>query len=221
MIYRMKFEKHDEVKYIGHLDTMRTFTRCIKRTSLPIKFSKGFNPRVQLSFALPLGVGITSDLEYVDLELESEVNEIDLKKELNTTLPDGFKIVSVQKIENSKSLMSLVKEAIYEISFDFNDEEDIEKISESIEKILSSEKMEIEKQTKNKKIEVVDIKKYIMDAKVQVIGFSTVRITLHCKAGSENNLNPNLLVDKIKAELLPCEVEDFNIHRKSLILMEK
>ena len=85
MVYRMKFEKHDEVKYIGHLDTMRTFTRCIKRTSLPIKFSKGFNPRVQLSFALPLGVGVTSDSEYVDLELEDEVDVIELKKELNET----------------------------------------------------------------------------------------------------------------------------------------
>ncbi len=221
MIYRMKFEKHDEVKYIGHLDTMRTFTRCIKRTTLPIKFSKGFNPRVQLSFALPLGVGITSDSEYVDLELEGEVDEIDLKKELNTTLPDGFKIVSVQKIENSKSLMSLVKEAIYEITFDFNDEEDIEKVNENIKKILNKEKIEIEKQTKNKKTEIVDIKKYILDVNVQVIGFSTVKMTLHCMAGSENNLNPNLLVEKIKTELLPCEVEDFNIHRKSLILMTK
>lgn len=91
MIYRIKFEKYDEVKYIGHLDTMRTFTRCIKRTNLPIKFSKGFNPRVQLSFALPLGVGITSESEYVDLELEDEVDEALLKKELNATLPDGFK----------------------------------------------------------------------------------------------------------------------------------
>ena len=124
MIYRMKFEKHDEVKYIGHLDTMRTFTRCIKRTSLPIKFSKGFNPRVQLSFALPLGVGVTSDSEYVDLELEDEVDVIELKKELNSTLPDGFKIVNVVKSEKSKSLMSLVKEAIYEIGIEFENDDD-------------------------------------------------------------------------------------------------
>ena len=117
MIYRMRYEKRDEVKYIGHLDTMRTFTRCIKRTTLPIKFSGGFNPRVQLSFALPLGVGVTSECEYVDLELQDEV-ELDISeivKEMNRVLPEGFRIISATKIEKSKSLMSLVKEAIYEI----------------------------------------------------------------------------------------------------------
>ena len=40
---------------------------------MPIKFSGGFNPRVQLSFALPLGVGVTSECEYVDLELQEEI----------------------------------------------------------------------------------------------------------------------------------------------------
>ena len=220
MIYRMKFEKHDEVKYIGHLDTMRTFTRCIKRTSLPIKFSKGFNPRVQLSFALPLGVGVTSDSEYVDLELEDEVDVIELKKELNSTLPDGFKIVNVVKSEKSKSLMSLVKEAIYEIGIEFEYDDDIEELVQKIENIFAQEVIEVEKQGKNKKIELVNIKPNILDIEVEVIGFSSIRVTLHCNAGSENNLNPNLVVDKIKNELAGVEIIDFNIHRKELILKD-
>lgn len=220
MIYRMKFEKHDEVKYIGHLDTMRTFTRCIKRTSLPIKFSKGFNPRVQLSFALPLGVGVTSDSEYVDLELEDEVDVIELRKELNSTLPDGFKIVNVMKVENSKSLMSLVKEAIYEIGIEFENDDDIEELIQKIENIFNAEVVEVEKQGKNKKIELVNIKPNILDIEVEVIGFSSIRVTLHCNAGSENNLNPNLVVDKIKSELAGIEVIDFNIHRRELILKD-
>lgn len=220
MIYRMKFEKHDEVKYIGHLDTMRTFTRCIKRTSLPIKFSKGFNPRVQLSFALPLGVGVTSDSEYVDLELEDEVDVIELKKELNSTLPDGFKIVNVVKSENSKSLMSLVKEAIYEIGIEFENDDDIEELVQKIENIFAQEVIEVEKQGKNKKVELVNIKPNILDIEVEVIGFSSIRVTLHCNAGSENNLNPNLVVDKIKNELAGIEIIDFNIHRKELILKD-
>ena len=220
MIYRMKFEKHDEVKYIGHLDTMRTFTRCIKRTSLPIKFSKGFNPRVQLSFALPLGVGVTSDSEYVDLELEDEVDVIELKKELNSTLPDGFKIVNVVKSENSKSLMSLVKEAIYEIGIEFENDDDIEELVQKIENIFAQEVIEVEKQGKNKKIELVNIKPNILDIEVEVIRFSSIRVTLHCNAGSENNLNPNLVVDKRKKELAGIEIIDFNIQRRELILKD-
>ncbi len=54
VLIRVKYAKKDEVKYVGHLDTMRTFMRCLKRTQIPVSYSKGFNPRIQISFALPL-----------------------------------------------------------------------------------------------------------------------------------------------------------------------
>ena len=218
MIYRLLYEKRDEVKYIGHLDTMRTFTRCIKRTNLPIKFSEGFNPRVQLSFALPLGVGVTSECEYVDLELQDDI-EIDLdkiKKELNKTLPDGFRIIDVQKIEKSKSLMSLVKEAVYEITIILEDES-AEDVLLKLEELFAHEKLVVQKQSKNKKIEDIDLKDYILNVKNEMINYSVIRTTIHCLAGSEKNLNPNLVVELINKEL-EKEIEDYEIHRKELIL---
>ena len=125
-IIRVKYEKREEVKYVGHLDTMRTFIRCIKRTNIPVSYSKGFNPRIQISFALPLGVGVASESEYFDLTLENRMN-IDLfLSELNSTLPDGFRVVEASYPEEKKSLMSLVKEAVYEITID--DEIDFGKV---------------------------------------------------------------------------------------------
>lgn len=218
MIYRIVYEKKDEVKYIGHLDTMRTFTRCIKRTNLPIKFSEGFNPRVQLSFALPLGVGVTSECEYVDLELQDEIqldcNEI--KKELNRTLPEGFRITNVEQVVKGKSLMSLVKEAIYEITILLEDENGEELVKE-LDELFSKEELIVEKQSKNKRIEQINIKNMIIDVKNEMINYSAVRTTVHCMAGSENNLNPNLVVELIN-DKLGKELEDYEIHRKKLIL---
>ena len=218
MIYRLSYEKRDEVKYIGHLDTMRTFTRCIKRTNLPIKFSEGFNPRVQLSFALPLGVGVTSECEYVDLELQDDVtlDPTEIKKELNRTLPEGFRITSVEKIEKSKSLMSLVKEAIYEITI-LLEGENGEEVVKELDKLFSKEELLVEKQSKNKKIEQIDLKDMILDVKNEMINYSAVRTTIHCLAGSEKNLNPNLIVELINSEL-GKELEDYEVHRKKLIL---
>ena len=111
MIYRMKFEKRDEVKYIGHLDTMRTFTRCIKKTSLPIKFSTGFNPRVQLAFALPLAVGVTSECEYFDLELNGDVEPQEVIDELNNFLP-----INLEKLD--RKILSKYIHMIYVIDKD-------------------------------------------------------------------------------------------------------
>lgn len=219
MIYRLKFEKREEVKYIGHLDTMRTFTRCIKRTSLPIKFSTGFNPRVQLSFALPLAVGVTSECEYFDLELNGEVEPEEVMAELSKTMPSGFKILNCIKLEKAKSLMSLVKEAVYEINLDVNTDE-IENDVKRIQDLLSQEDIEIIKQGKAKKEESLNIKPMIIDFIVEEINYRSIRVTIHCSAGSQNNLNPNYVLQAMK-ELLGEEVlEDFDIHRKELILKE-
>ena len=210
MRVRVKYSKNDEVKYVGHLDAMRTFIRCIKRTCIPVKFSKGFNPRVQISFALPLGVGVTSDSEYFDLEVESKMNESMFIAELNSTLPSGFRILGAEYVseDDKRSLMSLVKEAIYEIAVDTEASED------EMKKLFSQSEIIIEKETKDKKIKTINLKNYIIDIDFD---FSNgKKIIVHSKAGSVDNMNPMLVIEAI--EKYVKEVKDYEIHRKSLIL---
>lgn len=208
MIVRAKYSKGKEVKYVGHLDSMRTFIRCIKRTCLPIKYSAGFNPRVQISFALPLGVGVTSESEYFDLELENKMNDTLLMGELNSVLPLGFKIKEVKFIEDKKSLMSLVKEAVYEITVEASFE-----FSKIIELFEQNEIM-LEKESKNKKeMKEFNLKDYILD-----ISFDETKskIIVHSTAGSVNNMNPQFIIKAIEKYI--GKVEDYEIHRKELIL---
>ncbi len=207
---RVKYSKNDEVKYVGHLDAMRTFIRCIKRTCIPVKFSKGFNPRVQISFALPLGVGVTSESEYFDLEVESKMNESMFIAELNSTLPSGFRILGVEYVseDDKRSLMSLVKEAIYEITVDTDASKD------EMRKLFAQSEIIIEKETKDKKIKTINLKNYIIDIDFD---FSNgKKVIVHSKAGSVDNMNPMFVIEAI--EKYVKEVKDYEIHRKSLIL---
>ena len=214
MIIRVKYKKGEEVKYVGHLDSMRTFTRCLKRTNIPVEYSKGFNPRIQISFALPLGVGVTSDADYFDLTLESKMN-IDLfLSELNSVLPLGFKVLEAEYIKDKRSLMSLVKEAEYEIKLET-------KISkEQIESLLNEEKILITKESKSKKKnEEIDIKPYILDYNVEAAPVSAhdkIILKIHSTAGSVNNLNPLYLINAINEKA--GNVEDYEIKREELIL---
>lgn len=206
-LIRVKYQKKDEVKYVGHLDTMRTFMRCLKRTSLPLEYSKGFNPRIQISFALPLGVGVTSESEYFDLELASRINTDLFIGELNSTLPDGFRIVEAFYPEDSKnSLMSLVKEAVYEIKI----YDDVDFVA--IEKLFNKDEIIVEKESKDKKsVQSQDIKKGIIDFDI-----NKNIMKFHLYAGSSNNLNPSSIVKAICKYIKP--IEDYDICRKELIL---
>lgn len=205
---RVKYKKGEEVKYVGHLDTMRTFMRCLKRTSIPVSYSKGFNPRIKISFALPLGVGVTSESEYFDLELEDRMN-IDLfLGELNSTLPDGFRALQANYPESNKSLMSLVKEAIYEI--DIKDNISIDEV----QKLFQKDEILLEKESKDKKkTDTINIKKNILDLKID-----NNKYLFHVYAGSVNNVNPNSIIEAINKYV--GNIDNFEITRKELILKD-
>ena len=59
MKIRIKFRKWGVMKFIGHLDMMRYFQKAVRRAKIDIRYSEGYSPHQIMSFAAPLGVGIT------------------------------------------------------------------------------------------------------------------------------------------------------------------
>ena len=72
MKVRVKFSKYGPVKFIGHLDVMRYFQKAIRRADIDILYSEGYSPHQIMSFASPLGLGITSEGEYMDIVDDDE-----------------------------------------------------------------------------------------------------------------------------------------------------
>ena len=110
MKVRVKFAKEGAMKFIGHLDIMRYFQKAIRRADIPIAFSGGFSPHMIMSFAAPLGVGVTSSGEYFDMELTEKMPSALMEERLNQTMAEGMKVLSVREIPDGKAsaCMSLV-----------------------------------------------------------------------------------------------------------------
>lgn len=110
------------MRFIGHLDVMRYFQKLFNRAGLPVKYSEGFHPHQILSFAQPLGLGITSDGEYLDLELVEEMDCNEIVNILNNSVSHGFEIIEAVRLadrEPNKKLvtsMSLITRSVYLIS---------------------------------------------------------------------------------------------------------
>lgn len=122
MKVRIKFSKFGAMKFIGHLDVMRYFQKAIRRAEFDIMYSTGFNPHQIMSFASPLGVGLTSDGEYLDIELNSmDEKEVMLKK-FNEVMSEGFLVTDLCVLpetlpnQRKETAMSLVAGADYLIS---------------------------------------------------------------------------------------------------------
>ena len=96
MKLRIKFRKYGSIRFIGHLDVMRFFQKANRRAELDVAYTGGFSPHQIMSFAAPLGVGLTSNGEYMDLEVHSLTSCEDVKQRLNAASVPGIEITSVK-----------------------------------------------------------------------------------------------------------------------------
>lgn len=171
MKVRIKFQKHGAMKFIGHLDVMRYFQKAFRRAGFDSEYSKGFNPHQIMSFAAPLGLGLTSDGEYMDAELVTSEEPKVMIDRLNAVMTEGFYVTGFRFLkdreENKKTVtaMSLVASADYMVSlkdgYAINDtirsKVDFQK---AFVDFVSQETITIDKKTKTSE-KVVDIKPMI------------------------------------------------------------
>ncbi len=118
MIVRVKFTKKGRIRFIGHLDLMRYFQKATKRADLDLKYSQGFNPHQLMSFAFPLSVGMESEGEYFDLELNSLPTKEEFLNRMNAAMAEGIVVEDVKLLpEKCKNAMASVSGSIYRVSF--------------------------------------------------------------------------------------------------------
>ena len=110
MRVRIRFEKTGIMRYVGHLDLMRFFQKAVKRSNLPIRYSEGFNPHQIMSFASPLGVGLTSEGEYMDIDLKEQVDAASALKALNDNMVEGLDGRMVSTSEDAKARRNAMDE---------------------------------------------------------------------------------------------------------------
>ena len=178
------------MKFIGHLDIMRYFQKALRRADIDIKFSEGMSPHMIMSFAAPLGVGLTSDGEYVDIELRTPISTAEAVSRLNAVMVEGMEILDFRQIEEGKAgkAMSLVAAADYTVRFrkGYAPKEDWQS---DISGFFAKKSIPVIKETKKGESEV-DIRPMIYQMSVNA---GTVFMRL--ATGSVANLKPELVME--------------------------
>lgn len=115
---RVKFSKHGAIRFIGHLDVMRFFQKAIRRANIDVAYTAGFSPHQIMSFASPLGVGLESNGEYMDIEVSSKTSCEEVKERLNQACVPGIRILDVCELpDNAGNAMASVAAASYTVRF--------------------------------------------------------------------------------------------------------
>ena len=187
--YRLTFEKKDDMRFIGHLDTLALFERCITLAKLPICLSQGYSARMQLAFALPLGLGQASTAEVLDIDLTQNTDPQHILTSLNNHLPIGISILTATQLaQGAKTAPRLVTAATYHIGP--IPEGYIKTMDQSLATFLNNTEVNVSKKTK-KGEKLTNIRPLVLDASIQG---NTLVATL---ATGEQNLKPQLLVSHL------------------------
>ena len=196
------------MKFIGHLDIMRYFQKAIRRAEIPIAFTSGYSPHMIMSFANPLGVGLTSDGEYFDIELTESIASKEAVRRLNEQMVDGMEIVSFVQIPDDKKSkgMSIVAGADYLSSVKNGSLP--EDLAEKLEAFYAQNEICVVKKTKKSEKEV-DIRPMIYKLECR-----DGKIYMRVAAGSVQNLKPELVTEAFVRYLgMDAEKVTFTHHR--------
>ncbi|MDE6213068.1 MAG: TIGR03936 family radical SAM-associated protein [Lachnospiraceae bacterium] len=200
MKVRIKFAKYGVMKFIGHLDMMRFFQKAIRRADIDVRYSEGFSPHQIMSFAAPLGVGIESFGEYLDIEVLSMDSPEAMRQALNNVMVEGVEILSVNVLpDQAKNAMASVAAASYRLtmkegSFPIDD------LAEKIQAFYAQETIPYTKETKKSVIEL-DLKQGIYELGVNEEG----AVHMLVNASSSGNIKPTMIFEKF-CQFAGCEI---------------
>lgn len=162
-----------------------------------------------MSFAAPLGVGLTSNGEYMDIEIRTPISSEDAIRQLNEVMVEGMKVLSFRQIEEGKAgkAMSLVAAADYTVSFrpGYEPEGDWQS---RLEEFIQKDSILVLKKTKKSEVET-DIRPMIYQLSVKD---DKVHMTL--ATGSAANLKPELVMSAfLKSEGLDLDPFALSVNR--------
>ena len=222
MRYLIKFSKGEGIKFISHLDLMRTIQRIIRRSEVPIEYSKGFNPHMALSLAQPLSVGVYSDGEYMDIVLTEKMQVDDILARLNEAAPPTirfFEATPIEIVENVKRVpqaMALLDAGRYIIKLKLVNEE---KVEEKMASLLNENAWETLKKSK-KGEKMADIKSLVKELKYWVKDGELV-INALIATGSRENLSADLLARFITSKIENVNTESFvSVKREEMYVLK-
>ncbi len=90
---RFCFEKNGPAAYISHLDLMKALQRSFVRAGIPVKYSQGFNPHIEMSIVVPLSTGYETRCDLCDLDLMVDELPENFVESLNAVMPWGMNVL--------------------------------------------------------------------------------------------------------------------------------
>ena len=213
---RIAYRKADRLRFLSHLEVVRTLERGVRRAGLAYAVTAGFNPRMKAAFGPALPVGTASRKEYLDLWLTRYTAPEEAIRRIAVALPPELGPVEGAYVaERARALTAGEMLADYEVRVDT---EGIarERIAEAVDSLVEAGSLTIEHKGKTK---VFDLSQALPnEPRVEVAKDGTVSVMLTVRIGPRGSLRPDVFVTAaLTAADAPARVE--SVTRTGMVLL--
>ena len=212
MKLRMQITKDRDIRFISHLEYVRTIERAIRRAKLPAAYSEGFNPHLKFSLASALGVGVVSYTEFVEIELAEPVEIEAAARALDKALPRGIRVLAADAVaNNTAALMAEAAGASYVVTLPYDKDitEVVANYNDAVELLFKKAAPK-----RKEKFKEIDVKFYIPELAVELKDGKTI-FSFECKitpTGSMKAVDLLNALNEAYALELPVEMADIERH---------
>lgn len=213
---RIAYKKVEEAKFIAHLDLAKVFERSLRRAGIRTAYSEGFNPHPKISFGSALAVGVEGEREYVDIDLEQDLDLKEVLGRLQEQLPTGIRLIEGRVLsQGAKALMAVLNAASYRITVPMGLPVSEERLQEAIQAWLSREHVPYVRYNKKGRVEK-DIRPWVKELTGHIEQDQAV-FELEVEIGNQGSVRPEEVIASLcDLENLPLDLDILSIKRTGI-----
>ena len=221
---RLAVKKDGALQFLSHLDFARAVRYVIIRAQLPICYSEGFNPHMKLSFASALGVGVSADVEYLDMELAEKIPVDEVKQRMNEKSPHGFAVLDGKYVDaKAPKLMAIANYAVYTLRGPLTRNISQDELNEILGKFNAASSVLYEKVSHKGKhrVRTIDVKQHVIEPIRGNVKDDNVYLTVGIYQTGEGAIKPSQVWEILGREFgLPIHT-DMMLARRTGIFVRK
>ncbi len=191
---RLAVKKSGALQFLSHLDFARTVRYVIIRAALPVCYSEGFNPHMKLNFASALGVGVSADEEYLDMELQEPVSVEDVIRRMNAASPEGFAVLKGMYIDaKAPKLMAAANYAEYRLQGPMRDgaaQEDVDAALQAFNEVAEVLYERVSPKDK-RKVRCINIKHHVAEPATGSVSGQCIMVHIGILQTAEGAVKPS------------------------------
>ncbi|MEE4364924.1 MAG: TIGR03960 family B12-binding radical SAM protein, partial [Desulfotignum sp.] len=152
--YTIWYSKLEDARFFGHLELATIVQRAVRRAGLAVKYSKGFNPSMRLSFDSALPVGMESQEEIFHIFLDRKLSPETIQDALNRQLPTGLTVTHCRRTRQGQTdafAVCVYQVRLVETSLD----------ADTVDRFMAKDAFIVEDLTKKGKIRKTDLRQSV------------------------------------------------------------